>query len=813
MNSFPLPSTCTEAQPPFLRISGIYPHLAAWNHGRGPAPGQPCECGIGAVVPWAGRLWFLTYDSHCLHEGDDRLFAVDPGRSIEIHPASIGGTHACRMIHEPSGQLFIGCYAIDRVGRVRVIDRRRLPGRLTAVARHLGDPRRKVYYYTQECSLYEVDVETLEPTLLFVKPLPGWHAKGAYTAQGRLVVAHNGEEVAPSPFWAVDYSDPGATRQLVERYLQVPDGPDAEAMGVLGEFDGRGWRVVSRRQHNDVGGPGGLAGGHDGEQPLWAQGWDRRSLLLHVLYQGGWTRWRLPKGSLTYDGFNGSYTEWPRFREVGEGRWLMTMHGTIFAWPSGFRPGCAGGLEPICTHQRIIPDFCRWGDELVLAGQDASRIGVPWAVPGLPHSNLQFVRPDELRRWGPRSGFGGVWREDAVRAGKASDPFLVAGYDRACLHLAHDAAETVTVALEADAAGGGAWREIGRIAVPPGGLTERILAPADLPAAWIRLRPDHDCRATAQLHLASERIADPGEAEIFAGLPRAASPAGAAMLHVSAHNHDLCVLLRNPDGSEACYEVDERMTFRRLVDEGLIAKLRREAASPSLLQEDAAGLIVVGADGRRFRLPRLPGAASVPWPARRVREVLQERSLANLGGILYEIPRLGVEQPVEQRNLPDYARMRPITAHDRAIADFAIWRGLLVLSGPPGEAPEDGHLFGVPGCRLWFGAIDDLWRLGPPRGVVGPWHDSPVAAGEPSDPCLLSGFAPRELRISHRSRRAVRFRVEVDVCADGIFRPWRELEAGPGETAVLVFPAGWRAHWLRLVPAMATVATAQVLAV
>ena len=29
-----------------VRISGRYPHLAMFNHGS--------ECGIGAVVPWAG---------------------------------------------------------------------------------------------------------------------------------------------------------------------------------------------------------------------------------------------------------------------------------------------------------------------------------------------------------------------------------------------------------------------------------------------------------------------------------------------------------------------------------------------------------------------------------------------------------------------------------------------------------------------------------------------------------------------------------------------------------------------------------------
>ena len=67
------------------------------------------------------------------------------------------------------------------------------PARITAVARHLTDPARKVYMIDMEGPIWEVDVRTLKPTRLFVKPVPGWHAKGGYTGQGRLIVANNGE--------------------------------------------------------------------------------------------------------------------------------------------------------------------------------------------------------------------------------------------------------------------------------------------------------------------------------------------------------------------------------------------------------------------------------------------------------------------------------------------------------------------------------------------------------------------------------------------------------------------------------------------
>ncbi|MFO7922069.1 MAG: hypothetical protein R6U58_00075, partial [Bacteroidales bacterium] len=38
------------------RISGRYPHLTMFNNGE--------ECGIGAIMPWAGRLWAITYSPH-----------------------------------------------------------------------------------------------------------------------------------------------------------------------------------------------------------------------------------------------------------------------------------------------------------------------------------------------------------------------------------------------------------------------------------------------------------------------------------------------------------------------------------------------------------------------------------------------------------------------------------------------------------------------------------------------------------------------------------------------------------------------------
>ena len=94
-------------------LSGIYPKLAYYNNEG--------ECGTGAVVPWADRLWVITYGPHLPEGSSDKLYEITPDLKQIVRPESLGGTPANRMIHKESGQLFIGPYAIDSLGNVRSI--------------------------------------------------------------------------------------------------------------------------------------------------------------------------------------------------------------------------------------------------------------------------------------------------------------------------------------------------------------------------------------------------------------------------------------------------------------------------------------------------------------------------------------------------------------------------------------------------------------------------------------------------------------------------------------------------------------------
>ena len=112
------------------------------------------------------------------------------------------------------------------------------------------------------------------------------------------------------------------------------------------------------------------------------------------------------------------------------------------------------------------------------------------------------------------------------------------------------------------------------------------------------------------------------------------------------------------------------------------------------------------------------------------------------------------------------------------------------------DARPDGHYFAAADSRvgLWFGDIDDLWKLGKPVGRGGPWLDTAVESGQPSDPYLMAGYDRKSLALSHDAAQAVHFTVEVDVVADGNWLSYATIEVPPRRTITHVFPAGYAAH-------------------
>ena len=760
-------------------VSGIYPHLAMFNHEG--------ECGTGAVVPWADRLWVITYAPHQPKGSSDKLYEISQDLQQTIRSESIGGTPANRMIHRESGQLFIGPYAIDEKRNVRAIPYSTMFGRHTGLARSLTDPAGKIIFATMEEGIYEVDVKTLQPTTLWTDEqvkegkhanLPGYHGKGFYSSQGRYVYANNG-----------DHAGEARTNPTVPS-------------GVLAEWDGKAdkWTVVRRNQFTDVTGPGGIEGSAP-DAPLWSIGWDNRSLILMLLDGGKWSSFRLPKATHSYDGAHGWNTEWPRIREIGEDSLLMTMHGSFWKFPKTFSAANTAGIAPRSTYVKVIGDFARWGSRVVMGCDDTAKsefinadsIKGKIAAPGISQSNLWFVEPARLDQLGPPLGRGAVWMNDDIKAGVASEPYLFSGFAKRSLHLKHEGASAVTFTVEVDQKGSGTWTKLREISVPANG-SAWVEFPAKETGVWVRLTPSADAaKTTAFFHYRAEDSRPTEAPATFVGLAKAGAKAVGGLLQTrKTEFRTLRVLSTSGD----CYDLDAGLNLKKADNtepDGSEWMAKNVAIPKSALTLDGGSILYVDNKGKRWRLPlgSAPKAdLTGPFPAERVcREVATERNMLNVGGTFYELPA---------ENAGGFIKLRPIATHNRHIHDFASYRGMLVLTGIAGDAKSDHIIRSEDGnAAVWAGAIDDLWSFGKPRGTGGPWTNSDVKANVPSDPYLATGFDQKKLQVI--SKAAANFRVEADFTGTGTWTEVTKLAAQPDKPVNYTFPDAFGAYWLRIV--------------
>ena len=798
-----------QAEP--IQLSGIYPHLAMYS--------QQGECGTGAVVPWAGKLWTMTYAPHFPFGSNEsnKLYSITPDLERTIRPESIGGTPANRMIHLESEQLFIGPYAIDDTGAVRVIPYEMMPGRPTGNARHLSDPENKIYYATMEEGFYEVNVHDLSVNTLYKDGnqlakedslesldspiLSGYHGKGLYSGQGRLIYSNNGER-----------SEMAAT---TSKNINS---------GCLAEWQDSSWSVVRRDQFTEVMGPGDIYGNENpATDPIWSIGWDHRSLILMVLDNNKWHSYRLPKASHTYDGAHGWHTEWPRIRDIGEENLLMTMHGTFWQFPESFSAANTSGIAPRSTYLKVIGDFSRWNDHIVMGCDDAAqnwfhntrKIKNEKAAAGQSQSNLWFVEPDKLDNFGPPLGRGGVWIKENLKKGSVSEPYLFNGYSHRMVHLAHQSEKPVNFIIEIDRKGSGEWESLKTLEVSSNGYQWYIFD-EKTKGQWVRVRTNANVKsATAFFHYSGKDMRNTEEDPIFEGLATEANEAksGANLWPLGNNQRTLGLdVMKREEGSTeylGYYELDSNLTLKKQRDPKTLDRVREAAPKQHNIQIDNASVIVKDNEtGKPYRLPKLKQDYSIDttfnWP-RIAREVVTERDLMNCAGTFYELP--------ESTTAGGIGRIRPIATHNLRIYDFVSYRGLLVLSGVKSETDnienkhiitsEDGNF------ALWAGALDDLWKLGKPRGIGGPWKNSRVKAGEPSDPYLMTGYDKKEMQLEHDAGETVTFRVEIDINGKGLWKTYDNFKVEPGESFEHKFPEGYSAYWIRLIVNQDCIATSE----
>ncbi len=208
---------------------------------------------------------------------------------------------------------------------------------------------------------------------------------------------------------------------------------------------------------------------------------------------------------------------------------------------------------------------------------------------------------------------------------------------------------------------------------------------------------------------------------------------------------------------------------------------------------------------RRYRLPKASHTHDHKWQTEwpRIREVEHERFLMDLHGMFYELSPWAYGGQVWG--------IKPVSQHLWVLGDFCSWRGMLVMGADNASSShQNNELCAEPQSGLWFGKTDDLWQFGSPAGWGGPWWEDDVKAGEPSDPYLMTGFINKVIHLSHESSEPVTFTIEVDFLGSAAWKTYATIEVPANGYVPHVFPAGFSAHWVRVVASKNCRATAQL---
>ena len=441
-------------------IKGVFPHLSvvAEHEGRS-------EAGIGALLPWANKLWMIGYVAH-IHGNGPGLYSIDEKMDIEKHPESVTGTFANRFSRQDLNVAIIGPHLIDANGDVKTYGDLKNQ-RLTATMSHLTD-KGKVYFLTMEGLFYEASLDdNMEVKFLFnlvdelnIPKDAQVHFKSAFTGNGRVVVANNSY-----------YHD----EHLGKRHA-----------GRLAEWNGNVWKIIDDNPYVEVSGKN----NDTYQNTMVATGWDAKSVILKSFnsVSNEWSTYRLPKGSHSFD--HAWNTEWMRVREAQTERFLMDIHGIIYELPMMSYEGKIWGIKPVAYHLRLIPDYCFWRGLFVLAG-DQTDHGV-----GQPQSNLLFMNIDDLWNMGKPTGWGSVWRNEDVEAKNPSVQFLMTGFDKKVLHITNHSAHEVTFTIEVDYTGNGTWNNYFTFLIEAGSYKYHVF-PDGFSSHWVRIKTNKNCKATA----------------------------------------------------------------------------------------------------------------------------------------------------------------------------------------------------------------------------------------------------------------------------------------------------------------------------
>jgi hypothetical protein len=394
---------------------------------------------------------------------------------------------------------------------------------------------------------------------------------------------------------------------------------------------------------------------------------------------------------------------------------------------------------------------------------------------------------------------------DDVHAGVNSDAFGVAGWERHSLNLRQTGGMEATITIEAGDASG-KWSKLSEVKLGANGFAWVELKPAS-GQDWVRLRSDKALtKATAAFSFSNADTRTAEAADIFAGLApvESANFTGGIVRPRGENKRDLHFLASSGGTDIGLYSLDAGLNLRRVDDSNAADYLRKNAAIPAgAITADAASVLFIDDKGLRWRLPRGSAAYDKQTGAARVcREVATERDLFNAYGTIFELPA---------ENAGGFIKARAVATHNRHIVDYCSYRGMFVISGVSTDAPAGEHIVRSDDGKtaLWVGAIDDAWKAGKPRGIGGPWMDSQVEAGKPSDAYLATGYDKKRVSLSHKNAEPVTMSVQADITGTGEWVTVKEITVAPGKTEQHTFPEAFTTYWFRMVADKNATATAQ----
>ncbi len=475
------------------------------------------------------------------------------------------------------------------------------------------------------------------------------------------------------------------------------------------------------------------------------------------------------------------------------------MHGAFWKFPPDFDSKHARGIRMRSNYLKVVGDFCEWNGKIVLGCDDSAKkeffnkrpMKAENCPPEKSNSNLVFLDPEQLDKFGAPIGRGSVFlREDAPR-GTLSEPMLVGGFSKRVLTLSCANKKPVRVAVVSISADGSKSSKTVEISE-----SAPKFETLGTDAEWAQIEALDDVYSlTAHFDLAEPEQRATRPSTEFDGIARIENGADSVALMRSTADKTLAIvaLRKNKSGGFdeiGTYALDTNLNLKAAkLDAKTANAVRSTMIKPEGVSFDGGSVLVVE-DGKRYRLPLDRRFLNMPPNARVAREVATERDLFNCGGTFYELPA---------RNAQGMAKIRPIASHPFAVFDYASFCGLMFISGmsDTAAAANNPHVIVSDDGKfsLWAGSIDDLWKLGKPVGEGCAWQNQAVENGSVSDPFLLTGYDKKTLKIS--SQRDVKVAVEIDVDGTGLWLEYCAVDVKGGEAFEKLMPENFSGYWVR----------------